>query len=121
MEDKEIIDRVKTILHKLAELLKTNPLYRIPQLTYEMRQAGEDMIYFTKGTWNQHTKYLVPQPIIRQKLYKELFERPVKGCISLPAYTIYIYEDKIEFIYKEKLDGQIKKETILYIPITKPA
>lgn len=109
------LERVKIIVGKISNLLKDHTLSEIPTLTYNLRESGEDMIYFAKGTWNEKTKYLVPSPISKQKEYKKFFDEPMKGGISLPAYTVYIYEDRIEFLYKEKVNGEIIRKYISYL------
>lgn len=89
-------------------------LQEITKLTYEARERGEDMIYFGWGTKNQGgNSYILPMPVKNQKEYYGFFNKVAEGMISLPANTLYIYEDgRIEFTNKHKAFGVVDKQSL---------
>lgn len=103
MSETSTIAKINEMLKKISNLLSTHDLSEIPSLTYKMRENGEDMIYFSKGTWNETTKYLVPAPLKKQREYYEFFALVADECKSLPKYTVYITENEIKFSEKGKL------------------
>jgi hypothetical protein len=95
--------KIKVMLEKIQELLDAGySLQKITSETYHMRENGEDMIYFGWLNKNQGDKdCLVPMPIAKQKQYKHFFG--ITAGNVLPKYTIYIYQNRIEFLSKVKI------------------
>mgnify|MGYP003430814919 CR=1 FL=1 len=103
--------KVQNIINKVSLLQKQGySLQQISKRSYEMREAGEDMIYFGWGTKNE---YLVANPVTKQKEYKEFFSQVAEGSKVFPKYSLYIYQDKIEFTENVKVDGKIQKISLV--------
>lgn len=108
----DTLERVKVIINKIKALQKEGRTLReISQITYKMRMDGEDMIYFGWGTSSANA-YLVPRPIATQKEYKQFFEEVAPGAVSLPRYSLYVYESYIDFHEKFYKDKKLTKVEI---------
>jgi hypothetical protein len=83
-------------------------LQKLTNETYQLRENGEDFLYFG---WLNKTKdssaCLAPNPIVSQPKYIAFFKIIANGSKVLPKFTCYVYEQKLNFLQKEKIDGKI--------------
>jgi hypothetical protein len=106
----ETEDKIICIVNKIYEMLKKGlSLQQITNITYSLREDGEDMIYFGWGTKsnNANIAYLVPCPIKSQKEYYKYFTEIGEGCISFSKYTLRIYFNRIEYNINKKVNGSM--------------
>lgn len=108
-----VIENLKQMLKKVVAIRDAHGLAKVPTITYEMREAGEDMLYFQKLTWNDKEKVLTVKPVVKQKDYKTFFEMPMEGSKGgLCKYNIWLTETEVKFYMKSRVEDKIVKTHI---------
>lgn len=101
------------MIDKIKGIIETKGIQAVPKTTYDMRERGENMIYFSKATWNNNTKSLMASPKKSEKEFIEFFDQTAEGCRSFPKYSLFIYEDRVEFTINKEVEGKIVKESLI--------
>ena len=102
-QELQCISEIKIMLATIQGLLDEGfTLQQITSETFHMRENGDNMMYFGWLNKNQgENSCLVPNPIAKQKMYKHFFG--ITAGSVLPKYTVYVYQNKIEFLVKVKI------------------
>jgi len=62
-----MIEQIKNIINKIILIRDEFGLEKVPKISFSLKIEGEDIIYFSKGTWNDKEKYLIPAPTKKRK------------------------------------------------------
>ena len=109
------LEKISQIAIEIEKLLKEGKtLQEITKITYERREAGENMIYCGWLNKNQGSNScLVANPTAKQKEFKEFFSEKADGTKSITKYVFYVFQDGVQFQKRTKINGEIISSDII--------
>lgn len=103
----QTLNRVRLMVSSITSLLNHMLDFKdVPKRTYQMREAGRDMIYFG---WAKKGICVAPRPLFHEKVYYEFFNMKVDGSDSVTKYSLCVYKNKVEFFKNYKVEDHFEK------------
>lgn len=113
--DTAIKDKVLGMINQIQQFLADGmTLQQITAKTYAMRESGQDMLYFGWAVKSKDPDEACIMPLPTKKSpYWDFFNRKGEGFHALPEVSLYIYQHKVEFTLRKKVDGNVVKDSLL--------